>query len=63
VTIKVTVDYDKCQNNGLCCYEAPEVFHLDSDNQLQYVGSVDDDQRAAVEGAADACPMQAISFE
>jgi ferredoxin len=61
--IKVTVDMDKCQHYGQCCFEAEDVFHLDDDGKLVYLGEVDDSRRDAVESAADVCPMQAITVE
>jgi ferredoxin len=61
--IKVTVDMDKCQHYGQCCFEAEDVFHLDDDGKLVYQSEVDDSRRDAVESAADVCPMQAITVE
>jgi ferredoxin len=61
--IKVTVDMDKCQHYGQCCFEAEDVFHLDDDGKLVYQSDVDDSRRDAVESAADVCPMQAITVE
>ncbi len=61
--MKVTVDMDKCQHYGQCCFEAPDVFELDADVKLQYVADVAEERRADVESAADVCPMQAIVVE
>ncbi len=61
--MKVTVDMDKCQHYGQCCFEAPDVFELDADGKLQYVADVAEERRADVESAADVCPMQAIVVE
>jgi ferredoxin len=60
--IQITVDMDKCQHYGQCCFEAEDVFQLDDDGKLQYVAEVADERRDDVESAADVCPMQAISF-
>jgi ferredoxin len=60
--IQITVDMDKCQHYGQCCFEAEDVFQLDDDGKLQYVVEVADERRDDVESAADVCPMQAISF-
>ena len=54
--IKVTIDMDKCQHYGQCCFEAPDVFSLDDAGHIVY------DRRADVESAADVCPMQAIEI-
>ena len=60
--IKVTIDMDKCQHYGQCCFEAPDVFTLDDNGKIVYVADVADDRRADVESAADVCPMQAIEI-
>lgn len=60
--IRIEVDMDKCQHYGQCCFEAEDVFALDADGKLQYVAEVADDRKAAVESAADVCPMQAITI-
>lgn len=60
--INVKVDMKQCQNYGQCIFEAPNVFDLNADDKLEYQSSVDDSERANVQGAIDICPMQAISF-
>jgi ferredoxin len=60
--IKVTIDMDKCQHYGQCCFEAPDVFSLDDNGKIVYVADVADDRRDDVESAADVCPMQAIEI-
>jgi ferredoxin len=40
---------------------APDVFHLDDDAQLVIGTELDDEQRQAVQDAADSCPTQAIT--
>ena len=61
--VKVIVDMDKCQHYGQCCFEAEDVFQLNDDGKLEYASEVDESRRAAVESAADVCPMQAITIE
>jgi ferredoxin len=61
--MKVTVDMDKCQDHGQCCFAAPEVFELAADGHLVYVSGPDEALRSAVEDAADVCPVQAILLE
>ena len=61
--IRIEVDMDKCQHYGQCCFEAEDVFQLNSEGKLEYVSEVDESRRAAVESAADVCPMQAITVE
>jgi len=60
--IKVSIDMDKCQHYGQCCFEAPDVFALDDDGKITYVSEVADERRDDVESAADVCPMQAIEI-
>ncbi len=61
--VTITVDMDKCQHYGQCCFEADDVFTLNDDGQLEYVAEADESRRADIESAADVCPMQAITVE
>ena len=61
--MKVYVDMEKCQHYGQCTFEAPTVFALNDDGQLEYVGEVDDALADQIEAAADVCPMQAIEIQ
>ena len=62
--MRVIVDYDKCESNGLCMTAAPTVFEV-RDDDLLYV--LDDHPEAAVHEqvtrAARLCPKQAITLE
>ena len=58
--IKIDVDMTKCQHYGMCVFEAPAVFKLNSDDKLEYTATAEDSERANVEAAIDVCPMQAI---
>jgi ferredoxin len=40
---------------------APDVFHLRDDARLAISTELDDEQRQAVQDAADSCPTQAIT--
>jgi ferredoxin len=60
--IKIQVDMDKCQHYGQCCFEADDVFELDSDGKLVYQEEASDDRLADLESAVDVCPMQAITI-
>ena len=62
--MRVNVDYDLCDSNGLCAAEAPTVFEV-RDDSFMYVlqeeppeSLHDDVHRAAV-----ACPKQAITLQ
>lgn len=61
--MKVVVDKNVCQDYGQCCLAAPEVFHLNAEGHLEYVAEPNESFLEKVEDAADACPMQAISYE
>jgi len=58
--IKIEVDLKACQRYGQCLFEAPEIFRLNSDDNLEYKAEADDSELANVENAVDVCPMQAI---
>ena len=61
--IKVIVDTDLCQSNGLCALAAPEVFELGDDDLLRWKEEVDESRRAEVTEAEQACPVMAIRLE
>ena len=61
--IKITVDFDRCQSNGLCMTAAPEVFEVRDDGYLYVlIDEPAESLRQAVEEAARLCPTQAISL-
>jgi ferredoxin len=61
--MKVSVDFDLCESNGLCEAIAPEVFELDDDDYLQILDDrVTDENRATLERAVASCPRAAISL-
>lgn len=62
--MRVVVEYESCDSNGLCMAAAPEVFEVRSDDFLYLL----DEQPAphlwsSVEAAARACPKLAITLE
>jgi ferredoxin len=61
--MRVSVDSDSCDSNGLCAEQAPEIFQLDSDDVLQVrAGRLDEASWPAAELAARACPKLAITL-
>ena len=57
------VEAKTCIQCGLCPTICPEVFSLTPGEPAQAVtGPVPDDQRLAVQEAADACPVAAIDI-
>ncbi len=60
--MRVVVDFDSCESNGVCADLAPRVFEVRDDGFLYVL--LDDppeSMRADVEAAARSCPKQAIS--
>ena len=61
--MKINVDFDLCESNGLCEAMAPEVFELDDDDFLQLRSErTTDENLEDVKRAVAACPRAAISL-
>jgi ferredoxin len=58
--MRVDWDESRCALSGLCTGLAPDVFSLD-DARLVTSTELDDEQRQAIQDAADSCPTQAIT--
>jgi len=65
VTVKVSVESERCQGHTLCAMIAPNSFELsDIDGSSSPVSEVvPADQEDAVREAAQSCPEQAIRIE
>ena len=62
--MRVVVDWDLCESNGLCMAAAPEVFELQDDDTLMILQETPDESlRAKVVDAVNACPKQAITLQ
>ncbi len=62
--MKVIVDYDVCESNGVCMGIAPEVFELREDDYLYLLTEHPDPAvHDTVRLAAERCPRQAITIE
>ncbi len=62
--MKIIVDWDNCEANGLCMAAAPDVFHLDDDDQLHLkIENPSKERRAQVEEAIRLCPRACLSLE
>jgi ferredoxin len=59
--VRIVVDRDECAQMGECTLAAPDAFSL-ATGELVYDATPDEAERAAVEEAVAACPMQAISL-
>lgn len=61
--MRITVDFNRCRSNGVCCDLAPEIFELRSDGYLYLLAEeVFGADINLVEEAVDGCPTQAISL-
>jgi ferredoxin len=62
--MRVTVDPDACEANGVCCGLVPEVFELDDEDDLHIlVTDVPAAQADAVRHAVRSCPKAALRLE
>ncbi|WP_437932480.1 ferredoxin [Sorangium sp. So ce291] len=61
--MKIVVDEERCEANGVCMRAAPEAFRVDDDDHLHLlVTDVPPDLRAKVERAVRDCPRGALSL-
>ena len=61
--MKLTVDLDQCEANGICVGIAPDVFDLDDDDVLHVVESeVTEANRDDIETAVAQCPKAALKL-
>jgi ferredoxin len=61
--MRIQVDFDLCESNGLCEAIAPASFEIDDDDLLQVPDDrVTDRNLADVERAVASCPRSAISI-
>jgi ferredoxin len=64
VSMKVSVDLDQCEANGICVGFAPDVFELDDEDVLHVSASeVPADQLADVQDAVAQCPKAALRLQ
>jgi ferredoxin len=62
--VRISVDFDRCQSNGVCMDKAPEVFEVRADGSLSVL--VEEPDRALhprIKEAARRCPTRAITVE
>jgi ferredoxin len=61
--MRVVVDYDRCESNGLCMALAPEVFEIrDDDVMYLLVDEPSEASMAKVREAVRMCPKQALTL-
>ncbi|MBF6332673.1 ferredoxin [Nocardia transvalensis] len=62
--MKLSVDFDQCEANGICVGIAPDVFELDDEDQLHLaVSEVPADRLDDVQTAVAQCPKAALRLE
>ena len=61
--MKIIVDYDSCESNGVCETIAPEIFHVDDDDNLQIIGDLRPEVIEKVHDAVRSCPRNALSLQ
>jgi ferredoxin len=62
--MRVTVDYELCESNGICAGLLPSVFELrDDDNLYVLQESPDESLRETLQLAVRRCPRQALRLE
>ncbi len=61
--MKLNVDYDQCEANGLCEGYAPDVFELDDDDNLHVKLDVTEENVDRVRQSVQACPKMALALE
>jgi ferredoxin len=60
--MKLTVDWMRCEGNGACVAEAPEVFDLNDDDELTVLAEEPPERlRAQLNAAVSACPKRALA--
>lgn len=60
--MRIEVDWDLCESNGVCMGIIPEVFQLGDDDMLTVLQpEVTPENEARVRDAVRQCPRQAIS--
>jgi ferredoxin len=61
--MRIVIDRDRCEANGICVQQAPEVFRLDQEDTLQLVDDAPADRlRPVIEAAVRLCPRNALSI-
>jgi ferredoxin len=62
--VRVIVDRDLCESNGVCEGLAPAVFRINDEDELDILQEHPDESlRAKVMDAVRSCPKQALSVE
>jgi ferredoxin len=61
--MKIVVDWNACDGNGVCTLEVPELLELDDDDNLVVLSETFDPAlRPKVEAAVRVCPKRALAI-
>ncbi len=61
--MRLVVDFDQCEANGVCVKVSPELFKLDENDQLHILNKQPGpDQLADAQEAVRRCPKQALKL-
>lgn len=64
MSMRIVVDYDRCDGHGMCEAMAHEYFELDDDDRLTVLEPhPPESDRDKVHAAVQACPALALSLE
>ena len=62
--MKILVDLDLCEANGVCESHCPEVFHVTDEDELEiHQDAINHGLMDSLEMAIARCPRQALSLE
>jgi|TARA_Y100000588_G_scaffold200640_1_gene214332 ferredoxin len=62
--MKIIVDFELCESNAICVDVAPEIFHINEEDELEVLLEAPEERlRSKVEESVRLCPRQAISVE
>ncbi|KAA9156534.1 ferredoxin [Amycolatopsis acidicola] len=61
--MKLKVDYDSCEANGVCEAFAPDVFELDEDDNLHVHAEPGEENLERIRQAVQGCPKMALALE
>jgi ferredoxin len=61
--MRVRIDHELCESNGVCVRLVPEVFELDDDDRLRLLQERPEEAlRERLEHAVRRCPKQALTL-
>ena len=64
MVLKASIDWDKCEGNGVCARVAPEIFSVDDEgNSDVLLEEVPENLRAKAMLAQRGCPTKAVIIE